>query len=255
VIHRNQITRRADDDGLGATVVERDYALAHVLAAIADLDEGAQMIFKGGTALRLCHFDDYRYSADLDFSLVGGIDVDGGTELVARALDIAREKVGFPLLQLNDATPPRIEYVGPLEARPRKLKLDLSDQELVENTTMLPIARRYADQEERRCSVYTLEEIAAEKLRCVLQRLQCRDLFDLNELLAGRGVDAEVIWPAFERKARHRDRDPDNFPEVFRARTAEWARRWDTELVEYVASVPHFDGLVRAVRRELRFAL
>ena len=30
------------------------------------------LVFKGGTALRLCYFEDYRYSADLDFSVVEG---------------------------------------------------------------------------------------------------------------------------------------------------------------------------------------
>lgn len=29
-------------------------------------------MFKGGTALRLCYLDDFRYSADLDFSVVEG---------------------------------------------------------------------------------------------------------------------------------------------------------------------------------------
>lgn len=62
-------------------------------------------------------------------------------------------------------------YVGPL-GRPRRLKLDLADDELVENTTRRPVFRRYGDQGEGDCLAYTLEETAAEKLRCVIQRLQ-----------------------------------------------------------------------------------
>ena len=34
MIHQNLIKRRADEDGLSAPAVERDYVLAHVLAAI-----------------------------------------------------------------------------------------------------------------------------------------------------------------------------------------------------------------------------
>jgi len=117
------------------------------------------------------------------------------------------------------------------------------------------VACRYPDQEPSECLVYTLEEIAAEKLRCVLQRLQCRDLYDLNELLVVNGVDAATIWPAFERKARHRDCDPERFAEVFDARAVEWERRWDDELAEYLAEVPHFDAVLRAVRRKLRPSL
>lgn len=139
-------------------------------------------------------------------------------------------------------------------AKPRFLKLDLAADELVENTTTLPIRSRYEDQEECRCLVYTLEEIGAEKLRCVMQRLQCRDLYDLYELLVVSGVDAEVIWPQFERKARHRDRDPDRFGDSFTDREPRWKERWDRELVEYITSPPRFDGVLRAVRRELRSA-
>jgi predicted nucleotidyltransferase component of viral defense system len=88
-----------------------------------------------------------------------------------------------------------------------------------------------------------------------MQRLQCRDLYDLNELLVVRGIDAEAAWPTFERKTRHRGLDPDIFARRFDERTQEWQRRWETELAEYVTLPPHFDGLLRAVRRELRFAL
>jgi len=98
-------------------------------------------------------------------------------------------------------------------------------------------------------------EIAAEKLRCVMQRLQCRDLYDLHELPVANNVDAEAIWPLFERKARHRDRDPDRLGESFADRVPRWEERWDRELMDYIASPPEFDGVLRAVRRELRFAL
>lgn len=206
MIHQNLIKRRADEDGLSAPAVERDYVLAHALAAISERDRQARVVFKGGTALRLCHFEDYRYSADLDFSLIDGLDAESALRLVVDALADCKERLGFPLLGLTGSTPPRIEYIGPLGARPRALKLDLATDELVENTTTLPITCRYEDQKECQCRVYTLEEIAAEKLRCIMQRLQCRDLYDLYELLVVCGVDAEAIWPLFERKARHRDR-------------------------------------------------
>ena len=133
------------------------------------------------------------------------------------------------------------------------MKLDLAPDELVEDTTVLPIRRRFEDQEDGRCRVHTLEEITAEKLRCVMQRLQCRDLYDLYELLVN-GVDAKAAWPLFERKARHRDRDPDRFGESFDDRVPRWEERWDKELIEYTASPPEFDGVLRSVRRALRLA-
>ena len=70
--NRAQITRQAARDGVPAPTVERDYVLAHIIAALGALDDSHGLVFKGGTALRLCYFEDYRYSADLDFSVVEG---------------------------------------------------------------------------------------------------------------------------------------------------------------------------------------
>ena len=70
-MNKAQITRRADEDEVGSKTVERDYVLAHLVGAIAQERFEFRLVFKGGTALRLCHFDDHRYSADLDFSIMG----------------------------------------------------------------------------------------------------------------------------------------------------------------------------------------
>lgn len=142
MIHQNVIKRRADEDGLPASAVERDYVLAHALTAISGREEGQRLVFKGGTSLRLCHFEDYRYSADLDFSLTDGLEVEGATRLIAEALVRCRERVGLPLLELDERSPPRIGYIGPLGARARFVKLDLAVDELVEETAVLPIRRR-----------------------------------------------------------------------------------------------------------------
>ena len=54
-------------------VVERDYALGHVLAAVyADDALAPALVFKGGTALKKAYFGDYRFSVDLDFTAVAG---------------------------------------------------------------------------------------------------------------------------------------------------------------------------------------
>jgi hypothetical protein len=55
MITKAQITRRASKEGVSARTVERDYVLAHVVAAVATSK-------KGGTALRMCHFKEFRYS-------------------------------------------------------------------------------------------------------------------------------------------------------------------------------------------------
>jgi predicted nucleotidyltransferase component of viral defense system len=52
-------------------VIEKDYALSYVLAGIAKQpDLSHTLIFKGGTALKKLFFGDYRFSEDLDFSVI-----------------------------------------------------------------------------------------------------------------------------------------------------------------------------------------
>ena len=177
------ITRIADRDGVAALVVERDYVLTHVIDALAKLEPAAGLVFKGGTALRLCFYEDFRYSADLDFSLVD-MRVAAATALLADACAACATQVGFPQLRLTDTEPFRLVYTGPL-GREREIKLDLADDELVLESSLTSVIKRYPDQSDDRPELrtYTLLETAAEKLRCVIQRLECRDLSDLHRLL------------------------------------------------------------------------
>src|ERR1035437_5907304 len=56
------------------SVLERDYCLAWFLAGLSQSQLGKLLIFKGGTALKRCHFGDYRFSEDLDFTLARSAD-------------------------------------------------------------------------------------------------------------------------------------------------------------------------------------
>ncbi len=56
--------------GLNPHVVEKDYALGWALAGIYAHNELREhWVFKGGTCLKKCFFETYRFSEDLDFTL------------------------------------------------------------------------------------------------------------------------------------------------------------------------------------------
>jgi predicted nucleotidyltransferase component of viral defense system len=60
----------AGETGLRPNVVEKDYVLGWLLAAInANEALTSSWVFKGGTCLKKCYFETYRFSEDLDFTL------------------------------------------------------------------------------------------------------------------------------------------------------------------------------------------
>ncbi len=237
---------------MSAPVVERDYVLTHIVESLARLRPPPGLIFKGGTVLRLCFYEDFRYSADLDFSLVE-LEVPAALALFREALGLCVEALELPRLDLPDADPLLIHYVGPLRGE-RELKLDLAADELVVDTTERPVIVRYSDQSDERSPVrtYTLEEVAGEKLRCVIQRLLCRDISDLHRLLVRERVDVDEAWARFEEKARFKDLDPARLAERLDAREPQYRRRWEQELSDLEPDLLPFDEVIRQLRRALR---
>jgi len=259
VITLHIITRRADDDGVDAHVAERDYVLAHVVAQLpkAQMPDGGRLVFKGGTALRFVHIRDYRYSADLDFTVLDGT-VDDGAAALSAAVAAAKEHAGFPTLeiQVGKTGLPRLALVGPLGGKVRTVKLDLAVVEHVESVEQGVMHAGLWDDlpEAGPFDVYPPGEIAAEKLRCIIQRVQCRDLYDLMRLTEDLKVDLSDIRGLFESKSRIKELDPASFADKFEDRVDRYKDRWDREMREHLADPPRLEDVVRIVSRRLRAA-
>jgi Nucleotidyl transferase AbiEii toxin, Type IV TA system len=70
MIDRRELLAAAGNLGLLPSVVEKDYVLGWVLAGIFNHPVLAKhWVFKGGTCLKKCYFETYRFSEDLDFTL------------------------------------------------------------------------------------------------------------------------------------------------------------------------------------------
>ena len=70
MIDRREILEAASSFSLLPNVVEKDYVLGWILAGINAHEELAESwVFKGGTCLKKCYFETYRFSEDLDFTL------------------------------------------------------------------------------------------------------------------------------------------------------------------------------------------
>lgn len=71
MIRQKEISDIAALKGVPKTTIDKDWVLGHFLNAFYSFSQNQSIfIFKGGTCLRKCYFEDYRFSEDLDFTLL-----------------------------------------------------------------------------------------------------------------------------------------------------------------------------------------
>ena len=79
MIDRREILGIATQTSLTPHVVEKDYVLGWMLAGIYAHEELCESwLFKGGTCLKKCFFETYRFSEDLDFTLINEAHLEAG---------------------------------------------------------------------------------------------------------------------------------------------------------------------------------
>jgi len=70
MIKPGEIDKIAIEKGVRAKQIEKDYVISWILWGIARNEFlNTKLVFKGGTCLKKMHFNDYRYSEDMDFTL------------------------------------------------------------------------------------------------------------------------------------------------------------------------------------------
>ncbi|MDA8314985.1 MAG: nucleotidyl transferase AbiEii/AbiGii toxin family protein [Actinomycetota bacterium] len=197
MIGRPDIVERVAEWQLTEEVIEKDYLLGWLLWGIgADPVLGDQWVFKGGTCLKKCYIETYRFSEDLDFTVLPGgpylpeqIEPHLGRVLArvhdASGIDFSARA---PLLRLRPdalSVEGRVYYVGPRQTpQPARVKLDISANETVIRPPVLreiahPLPRRSVA---GRVRCYSFEELFAEKIRAMAQRARPRDLYDIINL-------------------------------------------------------------------------
>lgn len=248
-------------------VLERDYCLAWLLAGIAESEIRAVLGFKGGTALKRCYFGDYRFSEDLDFTLLEPTPPDELRRRLEPVYAAVREASGIAFTfdredrhaHANSYTF-YLRYVGPLP-RGNDVKVDITLREhLVDPLQERAILRGYEEfadlPENRQIQVYSLEEIATEKTIALADRArnEPRDLYDLWYLTSNEGVELGTLVDAVRQKLEFRGRPFEGIAEAIREKEARLRALWSNRLAYQMALLPEFHEVFRAVQRTLRQA-
>ena len=203
MIRKKEILDRTEITNLNPHIIEKDYALGWLLAGISSHKEiGDQWIFKGGTCLKKCYFETYRFSEDLDFTLrkESHLDIQFLKNVFAEISEWIYQKTGleFPNDQQNFdiyENPQgrlncqgKLSYQGPVSPRsgglPR-IKLDLTaDEKVILSPVQKQVSHPYSDclKEGIKTMAYVYEETFAEKVRALSERASPRDLYDVINL-------------------------------------------------------------------------
>ena len=73
MITRTDLNERINEWGIREDVVEKDYVIGWVLWGIgSEPGLSPSWAFKGGTCLKKCYVETYRFSEDLDFTVLPG---------------------------------------------------------------------------------------------------------------------------------------------------------------------------------------
>jgi predicted nucleotidyltransferase component of viral defense system len=264
-------------------IVEKDYALSYLLAAIAETPGlGERVVLKGGTALKKLYYRDDRFSEDLDYStLRPGPLVDIAQtmqEAVRRMSDQLYERGPFevrhetqtlkqPHPGQQSAFLVRVRFPGQREALCR-LKVEITvDEPILLPVEKRPILHDFGEEFSGAVDVYALAEIVAEKLRALLQSQGhlaergwgasrvCRDYYGLWSVLRREGRLKSRIPNLVRRKCEVRDVTFES-PESFLAEEllAVARREWNQQLLPFVPNAPPVEQVLTEVR-PLIFAL
>jgi predicted nucleotidyltransferase component of viral defense system len=268
---------KAREKGTPLEILEKDYALSYLLAAVAKTPGmGNQIVLKGGTALRKLYYPSYRFSEDLDYSTIhlGPLsDCDQAMTLASQKMTELLQQNGPFILQLEPLLLPQphpeqqaaytVRVQFPYHRQPLcRLKVEITTDEPI----LLPIIDRQVLHEfdeplVATVSVYDLREIVAEKLRTLLQVRRklaergwgasrvCRDYYDLWSILQQEGQFGGQIPELLSQKCKIRQvtfKDPTDFisPDLFDVARKQWSQL----LLPFVPNAPHAERVLLEVQ-------
>ena len=245
MISGREIKANARRYGVPETTVERDYVQNWFLNCLAP--EMEILAFKGGTAIRKAYLGNYRFSDDLDFTLLRDVRSGELLEILrnARKRTVVLGGIGLEedikLKEVLNGWRAVLQFRSSLSANiMMNIKIDMTGygKEIV----CLPLERRqlfheFSDVCGTKVMTYSLNEIMAEKMRALFVRGWPRDCYDVHRLWDL--VDLDDVIPVFHKKCEFRNIVPDILE--FTGDRELMMGGWDRSLGNQIRDLPDFD--------------
>jgi predicted nucleotidyltransferase component of viral defense system len=231
MILQKEIATISEQLGVSKSVIDKDWMLGHFIAAIFNEPELKEtLIFKGGTCLKKCWFEEYRFSEDLDFTSK------------SQELELTQQHLKFITKYVEDNTEVKTHIVSlkPLKFKDRltgyeaiikfwgadhprnimpptpdrwqtKIKIEIIlYEEMIFDVSQQKVTHPYSDTLKLETTIpcYKIEEVLAEKLRALIQRSYTapRDYYDIWYLSNNfPDLDWKSIVVAFHKKMKFKN--------------------------------------------------
>ena len=265
MITHKEINAVAAKYKLKDTQVEKDYVLSWILLGISKNDTLSKcIVFKGGTVLKKVYFEDYRFSEDLDFTL---LDEKLTNQEILKEFEMVYEfvkKEANITLKLKESGEHEsgslvfyVNYVGPLlgSIDSRDIKIDITRKEVLEfDVVTKKVIIAYTDLPEESFSLlcYALPEVLVEKMAALMGRTEPRDLYDFWYLTEHDGINPRDYVGEFERKAKNKKHDPSKFEERVLSKEKNFKKDWERKLENQMNELPKFEDVLRESKRNFK---
>ncbi len=257
MILQSEIRKQAESIGVPTDTVDKDYVLGHFINHLfAQAWAFENLVFKGGTCLKKCYFEQYRFSEDIDLT-ISNKDFLLQQAYILEICDAVTKETGivFKLLKFQKCLHQDIEvgwdveicFWGANHSRndvPRfgsschsKIWCEFRNYEIVlSKVSLRPLFHHFSDANLVKTIVpcYDIHEVLAEKLRALIQRNrgEARDYFDIWHIWKNTEyIDWQGVKGMFHQKCAFKNIRFDSVEDFFKLnRVRQVNETWDQRL-------------------------
>ena len=262
MISKQEILSVASAMKLYPSTVEKDYVLSWVLYGISNHPQLSEWFFKGGTALKKCYFETYRFSEDLDFtapsnSIYNKNDIKNALNEIA---EFVYEQTGMNLktqeIDVEESINKnnhityiaKLTYLGPLNLPSRtqqRVKFDITDDEVIfDSPDYRDVFHFYSDSPTPGAKIkcYSINEILSEKTRALYERQgRARDIYDVVNISRNfrDHVTIEKARASLKEKFKFKSLPEPSVDLIFsQINLAQLASNWNDQLTHQMQLLP-----------------
>lgn len=237
------------------STIERDYAQNWLLQFLP------KMAFKGGTCLRKVYFKEYRFSDDLDFTLLEETAIADLEMKILNAIEQAKTESNIEFMDEINSDEVKNGYsfdvyfrITRVTGSPIKIKLDITknkNEHIIDQIAQKAISHPYSDKVDIKVLAYSLDEIFAEKTRSLFERTRPRDVYDVWYLSKHIKFDVSL----FRKKCEFKKLEA-NIEELT-SRKIKFENAWESSLRHQLPELPSattvFDNVIDFLKKMLSY--